>query len=239
MLWFEAGGVCPTCPEPTLNDETLLTPILSLGPVLGGVPEGWGLCQPGLLGAPCSSTDKKQEGLTWKGSFVCSRHLLPAARVTAPTLWWIFRTTWAGWFHKHVTATEVLQLQHREFWRARFGRSLAPALDAWEQQKTDQVGTSTKQQAEHQGPPPAPSRHFQKLLFFFCGMWDIFMLARDATQGLMWWRTAKTDCKPLGWCLRNFRRPLENLVGAPWALAGSSCRQALGSTSSSSPAMSL
>lgn len=126
----------------------------------------------------------KKEGLKWKGSFVCSRsckwhlepvrHLLPAVRVTAPNLWWIFGTTWAEWFHKHVTATEVLQLQHREFWRARFGRSLAPALDALEQQKTDQVGTSTMQQAEHQGPPRLPA-DLSKSFYSFsvgCGMFS-------------------------------------------------------------------
>lgn len=111
-----------------------------------------------------------------------------------------FGTTWAGseWLHKHVPATGILELQHREFWGARFGKSLAPALDAWEQQRTDWVGTSTVQQAEHQGSPQLPA-DLSKSFYSFSDDWmqDIFMPARDATEGLRWWRTTKRDCKPL------------------------------------------
>lgn len=83
------------------------------------------------------------------------------------------------------------------------------------------MGTSTVQQAEHQGSPRLPA-NLSKSFHSFSDDWmqDIFMAARDATEGLRWWRTTKRDCKPL-WCLGNFRRCLENLVRAPRALAGS------------------
>lgn len=103
-----------------------------------------------------------------------------------------------------------------------------------------QAGWGPLQQAEHQGSPQLPA-DLSKGFYSFSDNWirDIFTPARGAAEGLRWWRTTKRDCKPLGWCLRNFGRPSENLVGEPWALAGSGRRQALGSTGSSSPALSL